>query len=487
MRRISRSLVRAVVIAGALLALAPAEAEALPDASGEVSVPNFDILDVEAGILPEGHPMIPTDTRGIAVWVRIQFGAPFPPPDDVQGWVFSDSKFYPDPDKPGQTIHVSGSFNRNTTQGTITRSSCAADTSSCPPAFPVKTHPQPDGSLIIVNGLPSRPQEISFRAAATFLRPGTTNQTELDQFPDNQVPVPINMTPVDPVVASGETTDDGGSSAVIIIVVVAVVALVGLGLVVFIVRRRPTVPPYCDWQLVYDDGTAKGRVLRPARGKRCCVYTIEVGSAYHMPEWAEYRRQLSGPDHRGPDSDRLRLVGPRGPTDVGLGFADLELDVRSGPAGTLDWTQGTGEARPTGSEGSSTVERLLADGSPTAPSLGARPQSWQFEEPPDVAGHLVWSDDTKIEITAVRECPSRSYFYACDGKGEAGVDVTHECTNESARASNCPVELSTVAEVTGEIRGGINYLARAPTAGAPPGHDRPRPPTSPAPAPPPPP
>lgn len=202
--------VATLVALAALLGGPPAGAET--DPAGDIDAASVDILEVEAGVLPPGHELTPTGTEGIAVWVRFRFASPWPPSDALFSWFASDSKFFPDPDRPGQTIHLSG-FTQRHDGVSDTGSVCANDSSSCPARpFLVQAHPQTDGTLLIVQGIPYRPTSLGVRAAAG-IQETSTGQRRIDQVPNSGVPIPVSLTPVDPLGGpTGPPADDRGDT-----------------------------------------------------------------------------------------------------------------------------------------------------------------------------------------------------------------------------------------------------------------------------------
>lgn len=246
------------------------------DAEGDISLPDVDIVKVEAGVLPAGNRRIPPGTEGLAVWVKFTFAGQWPPAADLFSWFASDSKFFPDPDEPGQTIHLSGVTQRHD-GASRTFPVCADDSSSCPPQrFPVQAIVTP-GALFLIQGIPYRPTQLSVRAAAG-VQPNPTASREIDAVPDNEAArIRVNLDPVDPFASSGRTTtdddstgadtdtaardgsdprdtgsDDGGFPILIVIIVLVVV---GIGLVVFFAARRagPVSGTYPDWDATYPD------------------------------------------------------------------------------------------------------------------------------------------------------------------------------------------------------------------------------------------
>jgi hypothetical protein len=181
------------------------EAVMRDDPGGDIGLASVDIRRVEAGVLPPGHPLTPPGTGGTVVWVHRFVAGDWPPVPGLFSTVASYSRVVDDPDEPGQTLHVSGFTQRH--DGVLTTGSTSQpDSSSCPSQpFPDVAHPQPDGSLILVQRVPYTPDDLAVRAAAG-VQPTPTGTRAVDQVPDDGARIPVSLTPVDPLAAQPPET-----------------------------------------------------------------------------------------------------------------------------------------------------------------------------------------------------------------------------------------------------------------------------------------
>ncbi|MBI2169666.1 MAG: hypothetical protein HYU28_09255 [Actinobacteria bacterium] len=211
-----------------------------------------------------------------------------------------------------------------------------------------------------------------------------------------------------------------------------------------------TVP--CDWAAYYDENGQK-KVLREAKGKECCVYTVTVtwriGTYQAVAQGRQMPDQLDGVEEA--PEGRLRIP------DFGVAWQGMDLDlwasVRSGPAGRQDWMQA--DTPPTHS---------LFDPPPEDPAF--RPQMRSHEEPPDVAAHLSYWERHEISVVLESMCPDHRHQWETRGGCDVKLQASEECSN-TAPGPECPVEFTAQGAVEGAAGDDLVYSAAGKAMGDP--------------------
>jgi hypothetical protein len=193
----------------------------------------------------------------------------------------------------------------------------------------------------------------------------------------------------------------------------------------------PTEYAACDWAVYYR--TDAGRtLLRPARGRECCVYTVSVFLTVEERELAARGRQ-EGVTAGAPNA-RLRMphlvLEPHG-----LG-AHVETGVRSGPAEDLAWMQGLGEPR-------------LPD------EVDPYRQLRSHQEPPEVAAHAAWVVANVVKVDLESMCPGHVNRYSGHVSGHIAMNADVECTYQGP--PECPVEFTAAGWVQGKAGIFVDY------------------------------
>lgn len=267
---------------------------------------------------------------------------------------------------------------------------------------------------------------------------------------------------------------DGGGFPIVLVVFGVVVVVVVTGVAVWRRRVGPTVTDedlgtvpeepgivlmgdFCDWSL-YWEGSLQTTVIRRAEGKECCVYTLGITMTVERAAFAVQGRQ-DDPAVEGPGG-RLRIPAQE------LDGSGLDLwgmaGARNGPAGTLDWMQGLGDAPSLapGRDSERPPGRGKATGTDDASSLEP------FSEPFDPSSSMDWQEVHVIRAQLVSECPDHENEYRCEGDSSVSILPGHECTNRSP-GDGCPVRAPAVGRTRFEVRGGLDYAANADAGHAP--------------------
>lgn len=193
----------------------------------------------------------------------------------------------------------------------------------------------------------------------------------------------------------------------------------------------PTEYAACDWAVYYV--TDAGReLLRPAKGRECCVYTISVFLSVDRLDQAARGRQ----EGVTPDAPNARLRIPSFTLEPhGLG-ARVEAAVRSGPAEDLGWMQGLG-----------------LPSQPTA--VAPYRQSRSHEEPPEVSAHVAWVIANVVKVNLESMCPGHVNRYTALAAGNIASNADLECTYQGP--PECPVEFTAAGWVQGKVDIDIEY------------------------------
>ncbi len=198
----------------------------------------------------------------------------------------------------------------------------------------------------------------------------------------------------------------------------------------------PPEPEYaaCDWAVYYRTDAGR-RLLRPARGRECCVYTVSVSLTVSERELAARGRQ----EGVTPDAPSARLRIPSLALEPhGLG-GRVEAAVRSGPAEDLAWMQGLGEPR------------MPEDVAPYR-------QLRSHEEPPEVAAHAAWVVANVVKIDLESMCPGHVNRYTGHASSRIAANADVECTYQGP--PECPVEFTAAGWVEGKVGIFIDYDLR---------------------------
>jgi hypothetical protein len=187
----------------------------------------------------------------------------------------------------------------------------------------------------------------------------------------------------------------------------------------------------CDWAVYYRTDAGR-RLLRPAKGPECCVYTVSVFLTVDEHELAARGRQ----EDVTPGAPYARLRMPHLVLEPhGLG-AHVETGVRSGPAEDLAWMQGLGE--------------------PMLPEeVEPYRQLKSHEEPPEVAAHASWVVANVIKIDLESMCPGHINRYTGYASSRIAMNADVECTYDGP--PECPVEFTAAGWVQGKAGIFIDY------------------------------
>lgn len=193
---------------------------------------------------------------------------------------------------------------------------------------------------------------------------------------------------------------------------------------------EPDTATRCDWAMDVGGPNGRRERVREARGRECCVYTLEITTAVDVYD-GEQRGAEPGAVHDEPGAvpPRLWLTDHHA---LGSGLAvDVSAGVTSGPVGALDRMQIAMQGQTGQRPDRDHVRRVPLD------------------DPADVAFEFRYAERHRLAVDLRSACPSHRNRYRLEGRTELALGTSHECTNERAGAQ-CPVELAAVLHADAE-------------------------------------